>query len=311
MTLGTGSTSSTLNFVKPDNSLYGSIVGNTTGLNLTSTSNLNIAGTGASSTVQINNFKTLNITGVDATSSVQISNITSLNAPGLATLTTSQVGTPLVLDSNNNIVKNNSFYALYITHESGTNVIKLYRQTFGEFTTYSGPGTTYGKAYYLFNHLTPRPSSTFTPNWVGNSSSTFNTTVSYPYLKFPCLGYWFISFNTYTYANQTTPHFQVVYIYKNVLMGGSLIDTNGNNFTDSYRLLDDPLNWPIEFSRYGNYVMSSCAANGSWTNLTLSTVVKINDINDFISIGIAISNHTVDVVIQKPSTLVIMKVGDL
>jgi hypothetical protein len=112
MTLGTGSTSSTLNFVKPANSLYGSIVGNTTGLNLTSTSNLNltstsnlnIAGTGASSTVQINNFKRLNITGVDATSSVVISS-TSLNAPGLATLTTSQVGTPLVLDSNNNIVK--------------------------------------------------------------------------------------------------------------------------------------------------------------------------------------------------------------
>jgi hypothetical protein len=227
MTLGTGSTSSTLNFVKPDNSLYGSIVGNTTGLN--------IAGTGASSTVQINNFKTLNITGVDATSSVQISNITSLNAPGLATLTTSQVGTPLVLDSNNNIVKNNSFYALYITQESANNAIKLYRQAFGEFNTLSGPGATMGKAYYLFKHLTPRPSSTFTPNWVGDSSSTFGTTVSYPYLKFPCLGYWFISFNTYTYRDQLN-HFQVVYMYKNLLMGGSLIDTNGNNFTDSNRL---------------------------------------------------------------------------
>ena len=93
-------------------------------------------------------------------------------------------------------------------------------------------------------------------------------------------------------------------------MGGSLIDTNGNNFTDSNRL-EETIQWPIEFSRYGNYVMSSCSANTSYTPLTLSTVVKINDINDFISIGIAVSNHTGEISIQKPSTLVIMKVGDL
>jgi hypothetical protein len=74
---------------------------------------------------------------------------------------------------------------------------------------------------------------------------------------------------------------------------------------------EEPIQWPIEFSRYGNYVMSSCSANTSYTHLTLSTVVKINDINDFISIGIAVSNHTGEIHNQKPSTLVIMKVGDL
>ena len=133
MTLGTGSTSSTLNFVKPDNSLYGSIVGNTSGLNLTSTSNLNIAGSGASSTVQINNFKTLNITGVDATSSVQISNITSLNAPGLATLTTSQVGTPLYIDSNNNIVKLPNI----LLNLNRLNIIEMFDSTKGYYVNHA------------------------------------------------------------------------------------------------------------------------------------------------------------------------------
>ena len=121
MTLGTGSASSTLNFIHSNGTPYGSIVGNTSGLNLTSNSNLNIAGSGTSSTVQISNFKTLNITGADATSSVQISNITSLNAPGLGTLTASQVGTPLVLDSNNNIVKSN-YAAIYLNRPSPTEV---------------------------------------------------------------------------------------------------------------------------------------------------------------------------------------------
>jgi hypothetical protein len=54
--------------------------------------------------------------------------------------------------------------------------------------------------------------------------------------------------------------------------------------------------------------MSSYSANTSYTPLILSTVVKIND---FISIGIAVSNHQVEIHNQKPSTLVIMKVGDL
>jgi hypothetical protein len=74
---------------------------------------------------------------------------------------------------------------------------------------------------------------------------------------------------------------------------------------------EEPIQWQIEFSRYGNYVMSSCSANTSYTPLTLSTVVKINDINDFISIGLVVSNNNGEVSIQKPSTLVIMKVGDL
>ncbi len=158
--------------------------------------------------------------------------------------------------------------------------------------------------------MTPRPSSTFTPNWVGDSSSTFNSTVSYPYLKFPCLGYWFISFSTYTSQASPTPYFQDVYMYKNLLMGSSLVDTTGTSFTDGWSL-NDSLNWPIEFTRYGNYLMGSCGANAAYMPLILSTVVRINNINDFISIGITASNHGGDINIQRPSTLVIMKVGDL
>jgi hypothetical protein len=57
--------------------------------------------------------------------------------------------------------------------------------------------------------------------------------------------------------------------------------------------------------------MSLCSANTSYTPLTLSTVVKINDINDFISIGIVVANNNTGEVSRGPSTLVIMKVGDL
>jgi hypothetical protein len=144
---------------------------------------------------------------------VQISNITSLNAPGLATLVSTQIGTPLVLDSNNNILKNKSFYALYTnyTNDSSTSGLKLFRMSFGEYDTYSAAGSTLGKAYYLFNHLLPRASSTFTLNWVGDTSSTVGGVTSKPYLKLPCLGYWSISFSTFTSAASST-YFQIIYI---------------------------------------------------------------------------------------------------
>jgi hypothetical protein len=203
MTLGTGSTSSTLNFVKPDNSLYGSIVGNTSGLNLTSTSNLNltstsnlnltstsnlnIAGSGASSTVQINNFKTLNITGVDATSSVQISNITSLNAPGLATLTTSQVGTPLVLDSNNNIKGVQSTYIWYKSNTTNSNVT-LYIRPGGVFSEVSNRTLAENvSSFYNYSKCTVT-SSNWAPIW-GTTPGTFG------FLYFPYTGVYTINWS--------------------------------------------------------------------------------------------------------------------
>jgi len=187
MTLGTGSTSSTLNFVKPDNSLYGSIVGNTTGLNLTSTSNLNIAGSGASSIVQINNFKTLIITGVDATSSVQISNITSLNAPGLGTLTTSQVGTPLVLDSNNNIKGLQSTYIWYKSNITDSNVI-FYIRSAETFSAVSNRTLTQSvSSFYNYSSCTVT-SSNWTPIW-GTTSTTFG------FLYFPYTGVYIINWS--------------------------------------------------------------------------------------------------------------------
>ena len=231
MTLGTGSTSSTLNFVKPDNSLYGSIVGNTSGLN--------IAGSGASSTVQINNFKTLNITGVDATSSVQISNITSLNAPGLATLTTSQVGTPLVLDSNNNIVKiGGNTRSLYLAGTavvpqtgSSANIMTLYGQTNnGFFQNVNNNTVNTGTNYIImFNPIVTNgnntghtaintyvnwPTTTFTWHF-GTATNTINhpflVNNGYPLAKvteglisFPTTGLYKVTFNVWFYTSSVS-----------------------------------------------------------------------------------------------------------
>jgi hypothetical protein len=209
MTLGTGSTSSTLNFVKPDNSLYGSIVGNTSGLNLTSTSNLNltstsnlnIAGSGASSTVQINNFKTLNITGVDATSSVQISNITSLNAPGLATLTTSS--TQLYINSSNNIVKKLPVY-LYINADASSNIStytyngssqweKLTDNKIDAQTTMILIKPTDPKVTYNWPTTTKWVFTTATPITNATANSPLPDTLKTGLIKFPTPGLYYIS----------------------------------------------------------------------------------------------------------------------
>ena len=240
MTLGTGSTSSTLNFVKPDNSLYGSIVGNTTGLNLTSTSNLNIAGSGASSTVQINNFKTLNITGVDATSSVVISS-TSLNAPGLATLTTPQVGTPLYIDSNNNIVKlpnillnlsrssitelMDSTKGYYVNHglvdwHTGTGALRttsgVYNALYVTFLLINVNGNIpYGNEIYrgwptntTYNSFTnvaaiPTTLSTSGTSFFGTNTS-LPTSITSKFIKFPTPGLYSITLNI-SFINPANP----------------------------------------------------------------------------------------------------------
>ena len=217
MTLGSSSTSSTLNFVKSDNSLYGSIVGNTSGLN--------IAGSGASSTVQINNFKTLNITGVDATSSVQISNITSLNAPGLDVLSTSQVGTSLCLNPNNDIVKNDPVH-FYINAETlSDNICTFYYNSnnqwiFGNKTIFyvqtnlilinptpaALPTTLTNSTYGRYEDKRNWPTTTnwvYTNSTVTHSSGTGTSanlgpllgTIKAGLIKFPVSGLYYISIN--------------------------------------------------------------------------------------------------------------------
>ena len=158
-------------------------------------------------------------TGANLLSTMQINDINSLNITGLRTLATSQVGTPLIIDSNNNIVKGNSYYALYITGDSiSSSKLKVFRMSNGEADTFSGPGANYSKAYYLFSHLTPSVNSTFTPNWVGADPNTKrNDVVSKSYLKFYCLGYWFISFSVY--EGTGGKYFRIITMFKNMKIG--------------------------------------------------------------------------------------------
>jgi hypothetical protein len=66
-----------------------------------------------------------------------------------------------------------------------------------------------------------------------------------------------------------------------------------------------------DYSKYGNYTMDIATTNTNYANPRLSTVVKIDNIDDFISFAIQVYNHPSDINIANPSTLVIMKVGDL
>jgi hypothetical protein len=174
-------------------------------------------------------------TGASLLSTMQITNINSLNIGGLQTLGTTQVGTPLVLDPDNNIVKGpgKTYYALYVTGEPNTantalnGLIKVFIQSSGEQSvTNSG-----SKSYYLFNHLMPMASSTFTPTWVGGAGTltTRNSTVSKPYLKFPCRGYWFISFSTLT-NTPSSMYFQIITIFKNMKIGDTQSGADGTSF---------------------------------------------------------------------------------
>jgi len=67
----------------------------------------------------------------------------------------------------------------------------------------------------------------------------------------------------------------------------------------------------LNYNKYGNYLRDLCVSNESYSTLKLSTVVKIDNIDDFISIGLMISNHPGDISITNEFSLVIMKVGDL
>jgi hypothetical protein len=192
MTLGTSTESSRLNFVNSSGTQYGSIYGSNTG-------GLIITGTGASSTVQINNFKTLNITGADATSSVQISNITSLNAPGLATLTTSS--TQLYINSSNNIVKKLPVY-LYINADASTNISTYYyngswvkipgNEIWGQ-TTMILIKPTDPKVTYNWPTTTKWVFTTATPIASGSENTPLPDTLKTGLIKFPTPGLYYIS----------------------------------------------------------------------------------------------------------------------
>ena len=194
MTLGTSTESSRLNFVNSSGTQYCSVYGSNTG-------GLIITGTGASSTVQINNFKKLNITGADATSSVQISNITSLNAPGLATLTTSS--TQLYINSSNNIVKKLPVY-LYINADASTNISTYTYNGSSQWNKLSDNKIDAQTTMILINPTDPKVTYNWptTTKWVFTNATSITTggqntslpdTLKTGLIKFPTPGLYYIS----------------------------------------------------------------------------------------------------------------------
>jgi hypothetical protein len=151
---------------------------------------------------------------------VQISNITSLNAPGLATLTTSQVGTPLVIDSNNNIKGLQSTYIWYkrnITSQgSPLSQVILY------FRPGATPGVPFGGvfSYVSGTQLSANVSSFFNyTNCIVTSSNwkpIWGTTeATSGFLYFPYTGVYIINWS---------------FGFGNLDAGDSF---NGNNYTNS------------------------------------------------------------------------------
>ena len=307
MTLGTTSSSSTLNFVNSSGTPYGSIVGNTSGLNLTSNSNLNITGSGTSSTVQISNFKTLNITGADATSSVQISNISSLNAPGLGTLTASQVGTQLCLDSNNNIVKGPVAYFLYMAGtgavpQSGNqaNVMTVYNQINNGLYQNANNNTLNVNTHYLimFNpnvtnggnsghtaiKSTNWPPNTFTWGFGTNTNTTYLgsgglslSTLKPGLISFPTIGFYKITLNIWVTGSIPTAD---LYLALNYGFSG---DRNDFFTYPNTRNINIPFN--AQFLATSSPTIANPVGNISPTptNFSITTIFYIA--NDYLSLN--------------------------